>query len=699
MYKAVVTLTEHGLDLLDLSELTITHYNYKVYDSDGLSSDDIISLHVDKTGIVWVGTHASGIDILAPEKNRFEHILTRSDLAKFNVGNSAFGIVKDREENIWVATFGSGLIKFDLMTGDASLPYREELAEIKERSDHIYSLTIDTEELLWIGMLSGVAILDLATEELFATKIFVQGKEIYFDYLIHRIYEDHSGKLWLAADSGLYQVQQLVKKSGYMEVHVIDKQRELPYSFRDRSSAVTSFLQTRDGSYWAGGNTGLLKYSSQKKKWIHFEYEADNPQSISNDYVNVIFEDSRGILWVGTANGLNKVHRDNEDEIYFERITKEQGLPSNSIYEILEDRQKQIWISTTSSLVRYSEYNEVMQTFRRDDGLSSNEFNFGSAFIDNEGLLYFGSINGITVVDSRYHSKIEKHTDLKLTEVIVGQRKLDVYELNHMKAPVIEKYDDETTVKISVAELYYRKLGTQSYRYRVLGLEDKWIYLGSERSFVLGGLSEGKYLLDIQSKVGNGEWSSKTLRLKLQVYTDFWRGQNAIYLIGFCSIVLAFIIFSLIKRHFLRQVHKVENRLKMETIRLKDVKKQSDELKMELDEKQGMINVMTEEIETSSKKLESHSFREPVTGFYRFQSIANMLSEDIAENGLPFSFNLVMVIQLCDFESIREKYGAICAAEISSYVAIELRKMTPASLHICSLNNDSFVVIGNSIST
>ncbi|TQV87340.1 ligand-binding sensor domain-containing protein [Aliikangiella coralliicola] len=689
--------TTRGLNLFDTEESTITRYEHKVYDADGLSTHDVLSLLIDNTGLIWIGTHTKGVDILVPEKKQFEHILTRSDLAEFHMDNSVFGMAKDRNENIWAATFGAGLIKLDLMTGETSLPYREQLAELEVTPDHIYSLTIDSQELLWVGTMSGLAIVDLKTEKAYGTQLFAQGEKIYSRHFIHGIYEDHSGQLWLATSSGLYLVDRLVTKEGLIELHVINKQHELPYSFKDRSSEVLCFLQTRDGSYWVGGNTGLLKYSTQKKKWIHFEFEAENPQSISSDYIQVIFEDSRGILWVGTANGLNKVHRDNEDEIYFERITKEEGLPSNGIYGILEDRQKQIWISTTFNLVRYSEYSDTMHTFQRDDGLSSDEFNFGSAFIDDEGLLYFGSINGITIIDSRFNAKVEKNEALKLTEVTVGQREVDVYALNHSKSPVIYQYDNEATIKISVAELYYRKLGAPSYRYRILGLEDKWVYTGKERSFVLAGLSEGKYLLDIQSKIGNGDWSSKTLRLTLLVQADFWKGRNAIYLVVASSVILAFVIFLLIKRHFLRQVHKVENRLKMETIRLKDLKKRNSTLKSELNEKQNLISAMTEEIDTSSKKLESHNFRDPITGFYRFQSIAKMLSQETTENGLPHSFNLVMVIQLSDLQKVESNNGVICAAEMCSHVATELRKMTPANLHISALDKDAFVVMGNSI--
>ncbi|MCW9000940.1 MAG: triple tyrosine motif-containing protein, partial [Kangiellaceae bacterium] len=440
-----------------------------------------------------------------------------------------------------------------------------------------------------------------------------------------------------------------------------------------------------------------LFYSQNTEEWRHFEYHRENPQSISDDDVQVLFEDSRGILWVGTANGLNKVDRSAEDEIFFERITKENGLPNNAIYGILEDPLRQIWLSTNLGLVRYSDFTESMQSFRSRDGLSSDEFNKSAFYSDTNGLLYFGSINGITVVDSKEVKQPSRQSNLKLSEVRVGQEDLDVYKLNQIEMPSIEKREGDPSVRISVAELFYRKLETQSYRYRILGLSDKWINLGKERSFILAGMDEGEYIINIQSRIGDEPWSKNTLTLTLNVYEDFWSSVDAVYLVVFTSLVLFGISAGVIRQYYRSQIQKKDNRLKIESVRLKDVRRQNEEIKNELSNKISKISELNEELTGANELIDSHTFREPISGFYRYNNLDFMLSDLAYEDDLLNNLNIVMVFQLIDYAKHKQKFGTICGAEVRAYVASELRKLLPSNVHLCFLFEDSFIIFGNSV--
>ena len=334
------------------------------------------------------------------------------------------------------------------MTGDISTPFKDSRLDKTNAIDYSYSLLTDLDELLWIGTIEGLFIADLKTEKLLNLTVYIDGLEHKLEDYITQIYEDHDGQI---LDHDRLRFLPGSSKSSRKELNptliLKRRTRELPLSFRDRSASLSSIVETRDGNFWLGGSAGLLFYSQNTEEWRHFEYHSENPQSISDDDVQVLFEDSRGILWVGTANGLNKVDRSAEDEIFFERITKENGLPNNAIYGILEDPLRQIWLSTNLGLVRYSDFTESMQSFRSRDGLSSDEFNKSAFYSDTNGLLYFGSINGITVVDSKEVKQPSRQSNLKLTEVRVGQKSLDVYKLNQTKMPSIEKREGDASIK------------------------------------------------------------------------------------------------------------------------------------------------------------------------------------------------------------------------------------------------------------
>jgi len=655
-----------------------------------------LTVSIDSTGLIWLGTYAAGINILNPSRTNFTHVLSKSDVVPFNGKNTIHGITKDMNENLWMADFGGGLYKLDLMTGVVSRPFQNSSADYRETIEYAYTLLVDVNNQLWIGAFEGLVVVDLNTQQILPLEFILNNQPFKFNDRVYQIYEDHTGLIWIATIEGLYVVESLRQEEERYVLSLIGKQPEIPHSYRDRSSRVSAILETRDGNLWLGGPSGLLNYSKKKDQWQHFEYHADNKQSLSNDDVQVIFEDSRGILWVGTGNGLNKVHRSDQDEIYFERITKDHGLPNNAIYGILEDSYKQLWLSTNLGLVKYSGQLEGMQSFRRYDGLSSDEFNTAAYYADSDGLLYFGSINGVTVVDSRVTTDLPKERELVFTRVQIGKRSLDVYALNHVKKPQIRMNKDESTIKISVADLFYQKLNTQSYRYRLLGLDEDWVSLGKERTFFLAGLKEGRYILDIQSKVGNEDWSQNNLRVELNVYADFFKSENMYYMMLLFSAVFIVTILFWIKRSYEQRINKAENLVKIESVRLKEAKKQIDELKSELENKAGELIMITDKFNDSSKLLDSYQFRDEISGFYRYQKMRDLfLQQYFGDKDSPAGFNLIAVLQLNGLTEIAERYGQVAAAEVVSHSSTELKAHSPAHIHICALKSDSFVILAN----
>ncbi|GIR18263.1 MAG: hypothetical protein CM15mP32_4500 [Flavobacteriaceae bacterium] len=87
-----------------------------------------------------------------------------------------------------------------------------------------------------------------------------------------------------------------------------------------------------------------------------------NPNSISNNNINLIFTDSNEKIWIGTENGLNEViiptSYENKRENYSELLKNlnlkhykvGDGLSGNSVKSILEDDQKRLWISTENGI-------------------------------------------------------------------------------------------------------------------------------------------------------------------------------------------------------------------------------------------------------------------------------------------------------------------------------------------------------------
>jgi ligand-binding sensor domain-containing protein len=89
---------------------------------------------------------------------------------------------------------------------------------------------------------------------------------------------------------------------------------------------------------------------------------------------------------------LCRLNRTNND---FKRYSTENGLPSNFILSILEDGHDNLWVSTSKGLVCFNPLTEQTIIYSRVNGILNDQFNFNSAYKDQQGKMYFGSVKGL----------------------------------------------------------------------------------------------------------------------------------------------------------------------------------------------------------------------------------------------------------------------------------------------------------------
>ena len=94
------------------------------------------------------------------------------------------------------------------------------------------------------------------------------------------------------------------------------------------------------------------------------------------------------------AGGLNKFISANKT---FERYSTDDGLPSNMICGILEDKQGNLWISTYKGVSEFDPKTKIFRNFDVTDGLQGLEFNNWAYHKGRDGRMYFGGTNGLNI--------------------------------------------------------------------------------------------------------------------------------------------------------------------------------------------------------------------------------------------------------------------------------------------------------------
>ncbi len=240
--------------------------------------------------------------------------------------------------------------------------------------------------------------------------LYAQTEEMKFEHLtpemglsqsaVQCIIQDSKGFLWFGTEDGLN------KYDGYN--FTIYRHNE-----KDTNSISDNFIWTlfedSDENLWIGTSSGgLNKFDREKNRFIRFKHDPNEPGSISQNDIRTIFEDSKGNLWIGTNNaGLNKFNKSDQSFTHYQySFTDENSISSNSIRAIREDAAGNLWIGTNGGGL--NKYNPAIEKFRRFT-VSPGKFNsinsnfIWSLHIDSEGIIWIGT-------DGRGLNKLEPQT-------------------------------------------------------------------------------------------------------------------------------------------------------------------------------------------------------------------------------------------------------------------------------------------------
>ncbi len=162
-------------------------------------------------------------------------------------------------------------------------------------------------------------------------------------------------------------------------------------------NGVTRILQDSRGFMWFGTYNGLNRYDGYDFKI--FLPDNKNPKSISSHSIWTLCEDSKGYTWIGTTNGLNKYDwRTNEFRVYKNEPGNPNSLSDNNIYSIFEDKDGNIWIGTGNGLNKYNRDKDNFTVIKK----VSNELNTDARNSvtniseDDKGILWLGTWDGLT---------------------------------------------------------------------------------------------------------------------------------------------------------------------------------------------------------------------------------------------------------------------------------------------------------------
>lgn len=544
--------TNAGISIVGSEINYVFSYNDQNSASFGLESSHILSLFVDSNDSIWLGTYSGGLYRYNVNSSQIKFFQKQNNANGLS-GDVIWGLAQDSKGKIWIGTQSNGLNRFDVN----NYTFKRYLENFKH---NIWAIEVDQFDNIWVASSGGMFIYREENDgKLNLVKTLFSGKAIVTP-------KHFSERIWLLTDNNSIN---WIEPLNFEVITIELANKNINY--------VEPLLLDSKQNIWLRTNLGLILYNvdNQQIQRLHLNFDD------SVRHFNSVIE-TKDNFWLSTiTHGVIKL--DKKSYQVLQRLDNKNGLASNQVIKSIRYKNS-LWVSHTSDGIDEIslETGKVLQNIA-PERLLYNELNEGSGLLSQAGDIFFGGSDGLLMFapDELSHeankqqaskNQQQKNQAPTITQLRLFNLPISVHSDNSpLLKPInlsnsIDLPNESTMLSIKFAQVNPVNPEAVKYRYRLLGLSDKWIETDSEslRRAEFSNLNFGSYEFVVQSKKPLATWSEPKF-LHINIAPPFWLKQNALILYGLLSILfLLYWLKQIRSRNAIRQsILENEERLKL----------------------------------------------------------------------------------------------------------------------------------------
>lgn len=599
---SLVVSTFNGLNVYDRESDTFSFIR-RVEDSEerGLNSNIIVCLFTDGQDI-WAGTQDGGVNLLYLSR-RLE-VSRLGDIPwKLSPGRTPqiSAVTEDKKGNLWIGTIEGGLYRMNPQTESVQHYAFTPNSSTSIISNNVNGILIDSDNHLWAYTWgAGISELDLnKSQPVFRQHSNGEVPGLEDDFIMSAVEDPVNKGIWFATTHGLLFYDKAQGRFSRITLDVDVNEFE----------SVGTLCVDRKNRLWFGTSEGLFiidlfsfARSRRHLNYIYLRYKLDDKKSTQVERINTVFQDSRGVIWLGgKGTGLYRLVSDDMNRFQFKHYGPAEGFDEKTVYGVTEDELGNIWIATENGLSRLLVNSSTFIGYGKSDGLLDKGYDANALYFSQRyNRLYCGKDYGLYQIQLRKPSGLMDSHGVKVSSVRVNEENW-IYAEEKSLAGLEE--GDQLELALTSQDYGYRS----SVRIRYKSVEeDKWIELPSDNPVIIfPSLTSGVYKLEIQSTDGEGKWSERVLRLDIQVRPYFYKSWWFLLLLLMSVVCLSILFYR----------YKVR-RLRHRQVLLEQLVAQRTH---ELEVQNHSLEVMAHHVEDmAEEKIRffthlTHEFRTPVT--------------------------------------------------------------------------------------
>lgn len=471
-------------------------------------------LYEDENNNIWVGMYNGGVATLRREPEGF-YKFGRDYSSKNSLSYDLVLDILEEGDNIWFATDGGGLNRYNTKTGRYSQYKHNPNDPTSLPDDAVVAIFKDSKGTIWLGTyIGGFARLDKQTGSF--TSYQYSGKEsgLAGNY-VKCFAEDSEGNLWLGLDGN--GVSKFSPKSETFTNYFASSHQGLI------SDNVISIYLQDDKRLWVGTYTGISRFDIETGEFVSYRGES----SVRDISVFSIIEDEESNLWFGTSSGLF-LYNDQEDS--FEAVELSSAL-QNVVVNGVVPYGGELWMSTNDGIMCYSPKEGAIKAMINNGDLGGMNF-IKSSYHLSDSRIFFGGSGGCyafypdSIEIDRYTPKVYItglrvfNDPVKVGKEYGGREILP--EATYYTKRVELRYSENTfTIHFSTPTAKFPE--SYIYRCKLEGVDQQWLlFLPTQQSVTYANLPPGEYTFKVSASNISSEVSDELSSLQIVVLPPWW---------------------------------------------------------------------------------------------------------------------------------------------------------------------------------
>ncbi|HLW07800.1 MAG TPA: two-component regulator propeller domain-containing protein [Marinilabiliaceae bacterium] len=495
--------TDNGIVIINLNNedfvpVLVDASNYAL---GHLKSNAIREIIETQSGLIWIATKFGGLHYFDRRQETFP-LLKKGHNNQGLSDNFVTSAIEDSQLNLWFGTKSGGLTKLNRETGEFTY-YNRGWSSNALPSNRVESIVMDDEGTLWIGTKRGLV------EKQAKKDVFNKFLNIH----IRNLYYSPPNLLWIGTSNGLYRFSISEKKISPLRTKHTD--------FFDIESniGITRLLQEGDSILWiATSSNGLFEYHLKNDSLINHINELNNPFSLCGNQVRALHIDKNDNLWVGTKSaGLCLYNRFSKQ--FISKSTASQ-LPSNTVYNIIEDEQGNFWLGTHEGVSCYHPKTDKYYNYSTIHGLQSPVYEINSFAKTHDGLLMMGGNQGINIFDPKTIGIENYVAPMIISSFNVFNTPLAI-DIDSTQYFILESQSNY--ISFEFALLDYSIPDENKYSYILEPFDEDWIESGTRNFAAYTNLPSGEYTFKAIGINSSGVKNTKGIELKFYIPAPIWK--------------------------------------------------------------------------------------------------------------------------------------------------------------------------------